>query len=752
MNKENYNNKSSKLLGVLYVVLVIVAGVGIVWKMVDIQWVHGDDWRARAKEREASMRTEPAQRGDIYSSDGKILATTVPVCDLYLDLYNTIQTDKDGKTIYDKNNTPRETGPIVDSNFTKYLDSVCEMLAEAVPTHSADYYRDRINAGRAATPQSRCLMVQRAIPYSVWRDICRVPGWGRGVVKHVDGESVIRQVRAHIYGNMAENVIGFRNSWESRSYTGLEGYYDSILRGRDGVYNCRRLTRGMWLPDPPTDGSRVSSEHYAGEDTIVYDTTVVQRKIDGHDIISTIDTRYQDVAESALRKALTTYGGRSGCAVLMEMSTGYVLACSNLAYDTVSHGFREMPDRNIAVSDIYEPGSTFKTVVMATLLADNTIGLDTTMMVQVGTRTVPGSGKVVHDDHILKGRDSLSVKEVLEQSSNVGMSNLAWQYYRNRRDTLVEMVKKIFPYDVLHVDVAAPEIKSKIPNLNRSNDDLMRFSFGYVTSVNAMQVLTFYNAIGNNGRMVKPLFCRGFVENGKIVEVRPVVLREKVFSREVLDKIKSMLLGVTDHGTAWRAMKGVTYGIAGKTGTAYATYPNRAGDYNASFAGYFPAENPKYSCIVILKRTPVFGGQAATVFRTIADGVVAMDKELNSGAAIDRSDDTAIVRKPVLRNGNSTTLRNAYRQLDMNRMLPKNAPYWVTYFDGDDSTEAGYRQLVATEGLVPDCTGMTVKDAIELLHSQGLKAKFSGYGKVTSQNPRPNAKCNKGNTVFLTLR
>ena len=280
----------------------------------------------------------------------------------------------------------------------------------------------------------------------------------------------------------------------------------------------------------------------------------------------------------------------------------------------------------------------------------------------------------------------------------------------------------------------------------------MRFSFGYTTSVSALQILTFYNALGNNGRMVKPLFCRGIVRDGKVSTVRPVVLREKIMSRESLAKINDMLVGVTDHGTAHKAMQGVTYGIAGKTGTAYATYPNRAGDYNASFVGFFPTDRPKYSCIVVMKRTPVFGAQAAAAFRTIADGVVAMDKDLSSGASIDRTGDSSIVRKPVARNASSNSLRAAYKQLGMDRMIQREAPYWVTYYAGDDSTAAGYRQFVAVEGRVPDCTGMTIRDAIELLHSQGLQVKFSGCGKVASQSPRPGAKCSRGNTVFLNLK
>ena len=194
--------------------------------------------------------------------------------------------------------------------------------------------------------------------------ISRLPGWERGSGEAGGRQSVVRQVRAHIYGNMAGNTIGFRNQWESKSYTGLEGYYDSILRGQDGIFNCRRLTKGIWLPDEPRERKEVPQR----TDNDRVDTIVVQNKVDGQSIVSTIDTRYQDIAESSLRKALNQYGGTSGCAILMEMETGYVLACANLAVDTSQHDYREVRDRNVAVSDVYEPGSTFKTVILTAML------------------------------------------------------------------------------------------------------------------------------------------------------------------------------------------------------------------------------------------------------------------------------------------------------------------------------------------------------------------------------------------------
>ena len=332
----------------LYLLLTLGVGAAIVSGMVKIQWVDGDEWRVRGERREADVRTDPARRGVIYSSDGKILATTVTECDLYLDLYNAAELDEHGHPKYDRQGRPLETGPITDSCFNLYLDSLCRLLADAMPLHDSAYYSGRILAERQKERPRRCFLVERHVPYSVWLEITRLPGWKPGVVRQVDGQSVVRQERAHIYGNMAKNTIGFQNERESETYTGLEGAYDSILRGQDGQFRCRRLTKGIWLPDRvPASGSVVPVR----TDLDRVDTIMLRAKVDGRDIVSSIDTRYQDIAESSLRQALRRFGGSAGCAILLEMQTGYVLDCANLAVDTSVHAYLEVPDRNVAVGD-----------------------------------------------------------------------------------------------------------------------------------------------------------------------------------------------------------------------------------------------------------------------------------------------------------------------------------------------------------------------------------------------------------------
>ncbi len=713
----------------LYLLLTLVVGVAILIAVINIQWVHGDEWRARGERREAGLRTDPARRGNIYSSDGKILATTVTECDLYLDLDTTV---------------------ISDSLFKRYIDTVSLMLHDAVPARSAAYYHDKVATERAKAKPRRCFLVQRGVPYSVWLQICHLPGWKLGVVKQVDGQSVVHQVRAHIYGNMAGNTIGFRNDLQSGSYTGLEGYYDTILRGQDGLFNCRRLTRGIWLPDEP----RTRKEYAQRTDQDQVDTVVLQRRVDGQSIVATIDTRYQDIAESALRKALNQYGGEAGCALLMEMRTGYVLACANLAIDTAAHDYREVRDRNVAVSDIYEPGSTFKTVILTAMLSDPDISIDTTMRLPARYKDFGGRDGEIKDDH--GSWDSLTVKRVIEQSSNVGMCDLGWHFYSHRRDTLRHLVERMFPYEKLMPDVKAPEYRVGVNDLHRSNRDFLNFCYGYSTRVSALRLLAFYNALGAGGRMVKPQFCRAIVDkDGTRHEVKPVVINPQICSKRTAMLMREMLEGVVENGTG-NNIKNNTYGIAGKTGTAVHSYTNKK-RYNASFAGFFPSENPRYTCLVVLRDIPFYGRQAALVFKSISDCVVACDEGLSDGSVKSAwptlEEDSAMAQQvPVLTRGKQEDIKALYKLLKLPYHSTDTAGSWVYYREATDSTQAVYDDYRPVGGRVPDCYGMTAKDAIEMLHAEGYRVRVNGYGKVRSQNPKKNNPANKGMVIELTLK
>lgn len=701
------NNPNDTIHKKRYIIPMIVMGIIVVAAMIKIQWIDGNEWRERGNHRVESLRPDPAHRGDIFSSDGKILATTVPVCDLYLDLARWAAKDKDGKILRDKKDSIVYEGQIADSNFKKYIDKVCILLHRAVPERSVYYFKERILNERNKEHANRCFLVQRGIPYSVWMDICQIPGWGRGVVKTVadsaDGHSVIRQVRAHIYGNLAENTIGFKNSILDNSYTGLEGYYDSILSGTDGLYKYRRLTKGVWMRDESMDNG--FRDYGSSEDGITIDSATLRRRVDGQDIISTIDTRFQDIAESSLRKALYSYNGTSGCAILMEIKTGYVLACCNLQLDTSRHNYYELKDQNIACSDLYEPGSTFKTVILTAMMNDKTIHIDTADKVRVGIKQFTSSNTTEINDGSHSVIDTVSLPQMLAMSSNVGMCELGWKYYRDRRDILKRNVSNIFPYDPLFLDVKSNEPKGGIINL-APDRNFLNFCYGYSNKVSAMQLITFYNAIAGDGRMMKPMFCKAIGSNGKFREIEPIVLKEQICSPETAKILKTMLAGVVENGTG-NNVKNNTYGIAGKTGTAVYNYSNQH-RYSASFVGFFPTEQPKYTCLVIVKNVAVHGRQAAApVFKRISDCVVAIDKELANVKIASEQDTVYAAPQP--------------------------------------------RQFVPTgEGLMPNCHGMTIRQALPILRKMGLKVKCSGYGKISSQTPKAGSRIGKNATVILT--
>ena len=726
--EEKHNNKAlfTKML-VLYLLLVVVVGGAMLVSTIKTQVVDGDMWRAKAKDREEIERIEPARRGNIFSSDDKVLATTVPVCDLCLDLGRWPRmTAKDGE----KNPVQYKAYLKREAAFEANLGKVCKILHTQFPDKSEQYFRSRIINEWNKKERGHCLYVARRVPYSQWETIRKLPGWGGYVATKTAEGSVTSYVRAHIYGNLGENTIGLHyKTPQKEGYTGLEGYYDSVLRGKDGKYICRRLTRGIWLPMEDGD---VPDE----------DSTLVQHREDGKSIVATIDTRYQDIAESALRNSMNQYGGQAGCAILMEVETGYVLACSSLTRDTNGQ-LKENLWSNVACSDSYEPGSTFKTVVMTSMLSDKQIALDTSKRVRAGgVKRFSATSGEINDGHGF-ATDTASLPGVLAKSSNVGMCELAWEYYRNRREDLKKGIESIFPFGRMHPDIEVLEPNTRTGKLN-SDRDFLNLSYGYSATVTPLQLITFYNALANGGRMVKPLFCREIIEGRRSRLVKPVVLNEHVCSEEVAAQMRSMLVGVVEHGTG-NNIRNTVYGIAGKTGTTQGITDKSI--KNSSFVGFFPADNPRYTCLVLVERTSIAGRYAAApVFRKIADCVVAFDKELGSI----RLSDSIRVERPVATKSPRNQLETIHRLLGMPFAMADStqATPWAVY----DATVGCYMNYQVPSGVVPDCHGMTVRDAMRLLHKVGLKTRFSGQGKVVSQSPKPRTPVRRGATVTLELK
>lgn len=747
--KEHISQRTK--IGLLSTILVIGFGTALLWAGIKVTWVDGDMWRKRAEQLSKNYIEKKAQRGNIYSADGKILATTVPECDLYLDLSRRPMRDKNGNIKLTENKDTIFDPPIADSNYLKYIDSVCLVLHKAFPDSSAETFKRIIDSKRNSKGPNACVRIKRHVPYSDWDRICRFPGWSRGVVKYVDGKSVIHNKRFHTYGNMAESVIGFNISYLEEKYTGMEGYYDSILRGQDGLLLCRRLTRGSWIP--VGQGSNVVA---AESDSLLTDSIPGHPVIDGRHIISTIDTRLQDIAHYSLSHALRRYGSTAGCAILIEAETGNVLVCSSLILDSTGN-YSELPYRNVAVTDLYEPGSIFKPVLLTAMYNDPTFTLDTAMLLPVGKKTFSKNSKIVEDHGLSNALYPLW--KAVAVSSNVAFCELAWRYYNNRRDSLYNQVHRIFPFGKINADIVCTEYNSRTHKLTYDND-FLRFCYGYTSAVSPLRMATFYNALANKGRMVKPRFCKA-VMNGDIIEELPVeTINESICSPQTAEILRDLLIGVVEEGTGDN-IKNDTYSIAGKTGTAV-TSPN-APTSNATFVGFFPADKPKYTCLVMMRDIKSFGRNAAPVFQDIADCVVSLDKDLECRptmmklAEIHKSKskgNITVQTAPTVAKAPQAEVRSILKRLGANYGHVTRRATWCTYRDAVDSLnlKAAYISYELPYGQVPNCYGMTVKDALLLCRSMGLDVSFEGYGKVVSQEPKAKTPIGSNTKVHLRLK
>ena len=737
------NNASKGKMILLYLFLILGSGVAILWAMIKVQWVEGDMWREKSDKRTKVRQVEQARRGNIYSSDGKILATTVPVCDLYLDFSKKPAVDNRG--VVKRDTLTGDTvfvSPIGEANYKKYLDSACLILHRAFPDSTAESFKVRLERMRNAPKPRGCNLVMRAMPYTEWMQICRLPGWSRGVVRYVDGNSVIRKLRFHAYGNLAESVIGFRYSYTRDEYSGLEGYYDSVLRGHDGLILCRRLTKGIWLP--VDQGALIHDSERALVDTEV---DPEHPTIDGHDIVATIDTRLQDIAHYSLQRTLAKLGASAGCAILMEVQTGNVLVSSSLVHDTTGK-YIESPNRNVPIADLYEPGSIFKPVILTAMYNDQSFHIDSSTVLPVGVKQFSSKSKEVKDHGL--PNDRYPLWKAVAVSSNVAFCELGWRFYNNRRDTLLSQVRSIFPYERLGVDLRGPEPRCRTNSL-LSDNDFLRFCYGYTSSVSPLRMATFYNALANKGRMVKPRFCKAIIVDGKVEELPVETINEHVCNPDITDTLRDMLLGVVEEGTGDN-IKNETYTIAGKTGTAE-TSPG-APTSNVTFVGFFPADKPKYTCLVMLRDVYRFGRDAAPVFQNIADCVVALDKELDCRPTVKHLASRGYSGIPVSGKAPKPEVSRAYRRLGIEPAEITARTAWCTFSEPVDSIgrAAAYVSYNVPRGVVPNCYGMTIKDALLLCRSIGLDVSFEGSGRVFSQTPHARTPMTKGMKVHLVLK
>jgi cell division protein FtsI (penicillin-binding protein 3) len=698
------NIKRSILLRVRIAFLVAVLFVlAVVYKLVEVQMIDGDHWREMAQQSSLDYKTIKATRGNIYADGGDLLATSLPFYKLAFD-----------------------PSLVDDKTFTSKIDSLSYLLSKFFRDHSSDYYKKKISEARQM--KSRYLVLNRElVNYQDRLGMLQWPIFRKGQMR--GGVIFEKEDERHRpFRRLAQRTVGSLDN-EGRGLVGVEASFEDYLAGKNGEGLFQRVAGGNWKP--------------------VNASTDV-RPIDGYDVHTTIDINLQDVAQNALLRAVSTYEAEYGVVVLMEVKTGEIKAISNLSR-LESGAYAET--YNHAVGTNNDPGSTFKLASMLALLEAGKVDLTDT----VDT----GEGSIEFFDRTLTdvkngGYGKITVQEVFEKSSNVGIAKLVVDHFGDDPQEYVDLIKRTGygkPLGFQLLGEGEPLIKGP-DDPEWYGTTLPWMSVGYETSLTPLQTLAFYNAVANDGKMIQPILIKSINRANKPVETfKAKVLNKKIASDETLEKLRLMLEGVVERGTA-KNVRNEHYKIAGKTGTAQRLVNGRymTQSYYASFAGYFPAEDPLYSCIVVIdnpKGWNRYGGDvSAPVFKEIADMIYAQNLEIHDSFTPEY---TAANNGtfPVIRAGRLEELNELCNLLGISNHPNQEAGEWVR--SAVNNNAITWRKNHEDTGLVPNVQGMTLRDAIYILENIGLKVSISGNGRVKRQSLGPGVRASKGGTIELEL-
>ncbi len=704
-------------LGGIYLIIAL-AFVAVLIKVLYLQIARHDSELEKQTKRIIQERSYQAKRGNIYSIDydtGELmmLATDVPIYDMYIDL---------GKQ---KN---KETGKaewvVPDSILKKDLKPMCDSLAKIFShrknSKTSSEYQKYFLSFRTKK-NNRGVPVARDITYEELQRVKTFPIIGRKIKNKKDTTQVTYKLshRVHIvekgkrvypYYPLARRTIGIKLTGDCDTcYNGIDGGFDKYLKGEKGIRLERKINPGVWVP-------------YDKDEKIIAKN--------GYDVVTSIDVSLQELAENSLMNCLQTNEAESGCVILMEVETGFVRAIAS--FTEIEGEYFE--NNNIAISSSFEPGSTFKTVTAMMMLDKGLVTLSDS--VPTGVKHFSGNAKPIEDVGKVD-RGNVSFERALEISSNVGISQLVFNHYGSaaKRKQFREDLMQYFRYEKLGLDIDVHEPKPIIRS-SENPTDLLRMSFGYVTRMTPLQMLTFYNAIANNGKMVKPQFVTELLRDGVVAKsFEPIVMADSICKQSTRDSIHKVLKGVVNNGTG-RRLKGTSYGIAGKSGTAELGYDSKEGviQHRASFVGYFPADEPKYSCIVVIskpKGARTHGGDlAAPVFRDLSDRVVG------TRIALSKVGHSNEKKMPAMKFGNRDSYAAICNSLGFNPQLPSST--WLKVKEYQDSLI--FTPYYPKKDLVPNVIGLTIKDALYMLENLGMRVRFKGKGRVISQSIAPGSK------------
>lgn len=698
--------------------LVLLFGIALIVKIILVQTKDSEELKKLAQQKELRVRTLEASRGNIYSSDGQLMATSIPQYDVFFD-YRAV----DSTLLANK------------------IDSLCIQMSELFPKRTPAQWKAFFAEGMVK--KNRHYKIGLNISLAEYNKMQKFVIFNQGLYKGgLIAEKKIRRERP--FKELAGLMLGMANE-EQGYFFGIEGAYNEYLRGVNGRQLVRRIHHGDWMP--------VNSE----EDVEAQN---------GDDVITTFDIKLQDIVESALNHTLTENKAEQGCAILMDVETGYVKAMANLRLNHETGKYEE--SYNVAMAERYEPGSVFKIASMVVLL-NHKEDTKLTDLVNIGTGPIKFSNRVMKDDHSFAKGGICTVQEVIEQSSNKGTAVLITKAFTAHPEKYVDGLYALGLNKKIGTGIKGeaqpvikhPNDKTKDGRKLWSNVSLPWMSIGYEVNVTPMQLIMLYNAIANGGRLMKPQFVTEIRRGSQTVEkYDPICLNEHIASPESIKKLQTMLEGVAIRGTAKRQFAGCVVNVAGKTGTAqyydrvqgYAYHEPGIGRklYNTTFVGYFPAEQPRYSCIVMVSRARgrfwAAGGVSAPGFREIAEKVYAM----RIGTQDDDSIKVAprIASEPVIvRHDKETAFLKSIAK-DYNDFAIKGE--WVTV-EQNESGETKIKEARLQSGRVPNVIGMDISDAVYLLENMGIKTNFVGQGTVKEQSLHPGDTVRANSIIHLTL-
>ncbi len=694
------NIKKSILLRVRVAFLfVLLFAIAVVAKIGHIQFVEGEKWAAMGERISFDYKRVKATRGNIYSDNGSLLATSLPFY----------------KVAFDATLAKGEV-------FKKGVDSLAWHLAKFFKDKSQkDYKRMLIDARE--TGKQYVILSRKQIDYQDKKIMMNWPIFREGRLR---GGAIFEKVdiRYRPFSNLSRRTIGYLN--ENDKGYGLEYSFNKQLGGQDGYAYYQKIAGGVWKP--------------------IYDANNV-KAVNGLDLQTTLDINLQDVSETALHKAMLQHNADDGLVVVMEVKTGEVKAITNLSTDGKGNFFEKL---NYAAGTTFEPGSTFKLVTMIALLEDTNVELSDS--IDTGNGELMFYNRTVKD-HDIGGLGKITVQSAFERSSNVAMAKLVDKHFGLKPEKFVDYVDRLKLSQPLGIQlIGEPKPKIKRPGEKGwSGISLPWMAYGYGFEITPLHTLTLYNAVANDGVMIKPVFAKSVKKADEDEEdFETEVLNSKICSAKTLNQLKLLLEGVVDKGTA-KGIRGTHYVVAGKTGTAQILENGRyTRKYLTSFVGYFPAHQPKYSAIVLIKNPRgwnQYGSDvAAPVFKEIADNIYARDIALHEPMAKKKfvKDDAL----PVIKAGNQQELTMICNELGISNHT-QSEDEWVRATKIGSSIN--WKKNIAGKDIVPDVKGMSFRDAIYLLEQSGLKVFYEGKGRVVKQSVTPGGRVSKGERIFIKL-